>query len=98
MTERVARVREAAQGRDVELNLNLAAVGAGLDPGAQAFLGGVTVEELERVGSVAVLLGSPDRMAEELIRRREVLGISYVCASAGQMDALAPVVERLAGR
>ena len=95
---RIARIRAAAGERDVELNLNLAAVGAELDAGARAHLGGVTVEELQRAGSVAVLLGSPERMAEELLRRREVLGISYVTASAAQMDALAPLVELLAGR
>ena len=98
VAERIARVRAAAPQRDVELNLNLAAVGVELDAGARAHLGGVTLEELERVGSVAVLLGSPERMAEELLRRREVLGISYVTASAAQMDALAPLVERLTGR
>ncbi len=100
VAERIRTVREAAPGRagEIELNLNLAAAGAELDPGALRYLGGVTLEELARIGSLAVLLGSPDEMAEELVRRREALGVSYVTASAGQMAALAPVVERLAGR
>lgn len=59
---------------EIELNLNLAAAGAELDPGARHHLGGVTVEEPARIGSLAVLLGSPDEMAEELVRRREALG------------------------
>jgi probable F420-dependent oxidoreductase len=100
VAERIARVREAAADRagDLELNLNLAAVGTELDPGARAHLGGVDLEELARLGSPAVLLGSLDHMCEELTRRREVLGVSYVCASASQMAAFAPVVERLTGR
>jgi probable F420-dependent oxidoreductase len=99
VAERIARVREAAPHRagDLELNLNLAAVGTELDPGARAHLG-VDLEELARLGSPAVLLGSLDQMCEELMRRREVLGVSYVCASASQMAAFAPVVERLTGR
>jgi hypothetical protein len=100
VAERIAWVREVTPHRagELELNVNLAAVGTELDPGARAHLGGVDLEELARRGSPAVLLGSPDQMCEELLRRREVLGISYVCASASQMAAFAPVVERLTGR
>jgi probable F420-dependent oxidoreductase len=100
VAERIARVHEAAPERagDLELNVNLAAVGAELDPGARAHLGDVDLDELARRGSPAVLLGSVDEMCEQLLRRREVLGISYVCVSASQMATFAPVVERLAGR
>jgi hypothetical protein len=58
---------------------------------------GVTAEQLAERGSVAALLGSVDDMCEQLILRRERLGFSYVLVSDELMDALAPVVERLAG-
>jgi probable F420-dependent oxidoreductase len=96
--DRVQRLREAAPERfdDLELNVNLVAVGDRLHP-ATARMGG-SLEELERSGSPMVLTGSPDRMVEKLQRTRESLGISYVLASDLFMDAFAPVVERLAGR
>jgi probable F420-dependent oxidoreductase len=44
-----------------------------------------------------VLIGSIDSICEELVRRRELYGISYVSVGAHLIDAFAPVVERLAG-
>jgi hypothetical protein len=37
-------------------------------------------------------------MADELHRRRDSLGISYLTVPAEAMERFAPVVERLAGR
>ncbi len=36
-------------------------------------------------------------MAEELQRRREDLGVSYVCVNAAFYEPLAPIVELLTG-
>ena len=36
-------------------------------------------------------------MCEELQRRRELWGFSYVCFDMGSWEAMAPVVARLAG-
>ncbi|HXM54845.1 MAG TPA: TIGR03621 family F420-dependent LLM class oxidoreductase [Candidatus Dormibacteraeota bacterium] len=96
--ERVARLREAAPDRfdQLELNMNLVAVGDRLHPAA-ARMGG-DLEQLARSGSPMVLTGSQDRMAEQLLRTRESLGISYVTVADLFMDAFAPVAERLAGR
>ena len=44
------------------------------------------------------LFGSVDTVCEELERRRELHGISYVTVGDTAMDAFAPVVARLAGR
>jgi len=44
------------------------------------------------------LFGSVDTVCEELQRRRELHGISYVTVGEPAMDAFAPVVARLAGR
>lgn len=43
------------------------------------------------------LVGTIDQVVEDLIRRREELGISYVTVPGDHLEAFAPVVERLAG-
>ena len=43
------------------------------------------------------LIGSVDAICEELVRRRELYGISYVTVNDIQMRDFAPVVARLAG-
>ena len=43
------------------------------------------------------LFGTPDAIADELRRRREVYGISYITINDSAMDAFAPVVELLSG-
>jgi probable F420-dependent oxidoreductase len=43
------------------------------------------------------LFGSVDAISDELRRRREVYGISYITVGDAQMDDFAPVVARLAG-
>ena len=97
--QKIDTLREAAGDRfgEIELNVNLAAVGDRLHPWtAQRF--GVTLEQLQAIGSPSVLLGTPDEMCDQLEARRERLGISYVNCGADMMEALAPVVARLAGR
>ena len=43
------------------------------------------------------LFGSVDAICDELERRRELHGISYVTVGKDNMESFAPVVERLAG-
>lgn len=97
--ERVARLREAAADRfdELELNLNLGVVGDLVHPFLQARFG-LDADQLARSGSPSVLRGSADRMAEELLRRREALGVSYYCVGDLFLDTVAPVVALLAGR
>ncbi len=45
-----------------------------------------------------MLVGTRDQIADDLRARRERWGMSYVMTYKPLMDALAPVVERLAGR
>ena len=42
-------------------------------------------------------VGSVDSICDQLIERREIYGISYVTFAARMVDAVAPIVERLAG-
>lgn len=44
------------------------------------------------------LFGSEDEVCEELIRRRERYGIHYITIGDDQIEAMAPVVARLAGQ
>ncbi len=43
------------------------------------------------------LIGSVDSICDQLAERRETYGISYVTFGASVVDAVAPIVERLAG-
>jgi hypothetical protein len=49
-------------------------------------------------GSLVILLGSPRQMADELQRRRDGLGISYISVNAAFCEQFAPVIELLDGR
>ncbi|TQS43568.1 LLM class flavin-dependent oxidoreductase [Cryptosporangium phraense] len=98
LAQAVGSLRESAGDRfeQIELALNLAAVGEKPVPGLERWLGG-TPAELAARGAIGVLTGTPAEMADRLSRRRDELGISYVAANAAAIDDLAPVVERLTG-
>jgi hypothetical protein len=57
---------------------------------------GLTGEQL--LDCLQALIGSVDEIIEDLLRRREIYGISYISVDEGFMDALAPIVARLAGQ
>lgn len=97
-TALVAEVREQA-GRDVEFSLNLFAVGDGDLPPWSTQAVGATAQELVAADSLVLLRGpDPRAMADELLRRRDDVGISYVKVNGLYAEELAPVVELLAGR
>jgi hypothetical protein len=53
---------------------------------------------LRAADSLAILPDDAAAAAEEIQRRREEIGFSYVVLGAAFVDALAPVVAALAGR
>ena len=81
---------------DLEIAANLFMVGDEVAPWARQAIG-VDPDTLP-ADSLVRLRGNTDEMVEELQRRREENGSSYVCVSAAFMAALAPVVSRLTGR
>src|SRR2546429_9953579 len=95
--ERVEHVRRAAGDRfaGLELNLNLLAAGERPDPSLLTW-GGLDLDELVRTRSPFVAVGTVDQMRDQLLARREALGVSYLTIGDRFADALAPVVERLA--
>lgn len=98
LADAVGLVRDLAGSRadDIELNVNLLAVGDEEPPWLRQVVGS-SLGELAARGSAAVLTGSTSQMVDTLRRRRDELGISYVVTNAAFLGALAPVVERLAG-
>jgi len=99
--EKIGWIREAAGPRfdDIELNVTVFAAIVTDDRTSLAerlaprF--GVTPAELP--DAPHVLLGSVDQIVEDLQRRREQFGFSYIAISGDGFEALAPVVKKLAG-
>jgi alkanesulfonate monooxygenase SsuD/methylene tetrahydromethanopterin reductase-like flavin-dependent oxidoreductase (luciferase family) len=95
----MADVRAAAgdRARGIEFMQPIFVIGDEPLPWVQRFLQAdmATLIELE---SLLILRGDAREMADELERRRERLGISYVSVNAAYLDQFAPVVDLLAGR
>ena len=92
----VEEVRKGAGDRftHVELDVNLMAVG---DHVPRYLAGRLDPAALAAAGAVSVVTGTPSDMADQLRRRRETLGISYLLVGEELSDAFAPVVELLSG-
>jgi len=93
-----AQVWKAAGPRadSIEFEAPISVVGDEVPPWMQQFLPADFATLVER-DSLAILRGSPRQMADELLRRREELGVSYVSVAAAFCEQFAPVVELLAG-
>ncbi|NJP25519.1 TIGR03621 family F420-dependent LLM class oxidoreductase [Microbispora hainanensis] len=89
----IGTLRAAAGARfdDVELSMNLLQIGDEPPPWVPEGLRTPSAE------AAAILRGSPREMADTLLRRRDELGLSYITVGGFFADALAPVVELLAG-
>lgn len=100
LAERTQRLHDLAGDRfeHLELGINLAAIGADLPPWMSRMFGGDDPQELIDMGSITLLTGSPDEMADTLLRRRDKTGVSYITVNADYREQFAPVVERLAGK
>ncbi len=81
--------------RDVELALHVPVVGDAVSP----FMAPPDTDpaELRAADSLLVLPSDPTAAIEEILRRREEGGFSYIVVGANAADALAPVVAALTG-
>jgi probable F420-dependent oxidoreductase len=99
--EKVAWVREAAGDRfeDIELQVRVHLVVATDDRAgvAEALAPAFGLPPAEALASPHALAGTVDEMVEDLLTGRERWGISYIGVSVDALDAMAPVVSRLAG-
>lgn len=95
-------VRDAAGARfdRIELNLRvrLAAIGVDREMEARSGAAGMECSADDLLGSPFCLFGQVDEVADQLLRTRDELGISYFTISQRHMEQMAPVVERVAGR
>ncbi|WP_439383846.1 LLM class flavin-dependent oxidoreductase [Amycolatopsis lexingtonensis] len=91
----VDRFRTLAGARlaDIELGLNLMAVGEAPSPGIARWAG-VDVPELAAAGAVTVLPEDPERATERLLRWRERWGISYVTINSGYAEPFAAIAAK----
>ncbi|NMO51654.1 LLM class flavin-dependent oxidoreductase [Actinoplanes sp. TBRC 11911] len=93
---RVKLVRQAARGREVELNLFVQGMGArvaDIDLGDLPAQTGRSAQELADLPGV--LVGSPREIADTLRHYREELGISYISVREPYQRAFAEVIEQL---
>lgn len=99
--KKLAWVKEAAGDRfdDLELNvLIFAAIITDDRPGTAEMIGGAFGLSADDALEVPhALIGTVDEICQSLEERRQKWGISYVVVQAAAIDAMAPVVARLAG-
>lgn len=100
--DKVAIVRHAAASRFDAIEMNV-----------RAFLVNVTADRAQAVNGIAAmmgvdtamvdetpfaLVGSPAKIVEDLLARRERWGFSYIIVGAADVESFAPVVAELTGR
>jgi probable F420-dependent oxidoreductase len=99
--KKIEWVREGAGSRFDELEIEIGAyftfVMDDPKPVVENFAAMFGYSEEDMLRHPHALFGSVDGVCEELERRRELHGISYVTVGEDAMQAFAPVVERLGG-
>jgi probable F420-dependent oxidoreductase len=95
-------LRAAAGATFAELELNVRAFMVRVTSERQEVMeqiaGFVQVDPAMVAESPFALVGSPAELVDDLLRRRERWGISYVIVGADDVEPFAPVVAELAGR
>lgn len=106
LEQKIAWVREAAGARfaDLELSILIAQVITTEDREqaaqfiAHTLAAGYPVTTEMILQAPYLLVGAENEICEELFKRRERFGLSYITLAEPSMEAMAPVVARLAGR
>ena len=100
MREKLAWVREGAEGRpeppSISVRVLFVAVTDDRWSAAVDFAASVGVDADDVLSSPHALVGTPIEIADDLQRRRDEYGITEYVVSERSLDALAPVIERLA--
>jgi probable F420-dependent oxidoreductase len=98
---KVQWVREAAGARINDLEIQMRFFVTRVTPDrmsmAEALAPAFGVEPEAALESGAVLVGSEDEIIDQLHRRRDEWGLSYVVVGAENVDEFAPIVAKLAG-
>jgi len=102
LDRKVALVREAASDRFDALELNLFIADAGMvgsgQGGPRSVVAAAKSAAAGLVGSPYLLYGSLRQLRDLLERRRDRTQITYYAIRQGSMEAMAPLVDALAGR
>ena len=100
--EKIGWVKAAAGARFAQLELEIGAYFTFVQPGAEQIAAGLgqamRLSREEMLRHPHGLFGSAEAVCEELERRRERYGISYVTVGDNALEAFGPVVARLAGK
>jgi probable F420-dependent oxidoreductase len=100
--EKIGWIKAAAGTRFSGLELEIGAYFTFVQPGAEQIAAGIGkamgLSAAEMMRHPHGLFGSVDAVCDELVRRREQYGISYVTVGDNALEAFAPVVARLAGK
>src|SRR5215469_1616413 len=91
------RAEAGPRASSIELLMNVFVIGDDVPAWMQQFLG-ADAATLIAHDSLSMLRGSGQEMADELERRRDAFGTSYVAVNAAFTEQFAPVIELLAGR
>ena len=100
--QKIQWVKEGAGSRFDEIEIEIAAYFTIVTPDGEgtrakmAPMFGMTPEVFAEHPNA--LIGSVDEICDRIVERRERFGISYVSFGASVIDAVGPVVERLAGK
>jgi probable F420-dependent oxidoreductase len=99
--DKIGWVRVAAGERYGHLELSVRAFFVSITNdrrgAAEAVGGAIGIDAKEVLETPFVLVGTPEQVVEDLRRRRERWGFSYVLVGGEDADAFAPVVAELAG-
>lgn len=99
---KVAWVREAAGDRFDSIELQILTFFCAVTPDAHGLAAqlapGMGIDPVDALACPSVLVGTEEEIADTLLERRERWGFSYVVVHGGEVQALAPVVARLAGK
>jgi probable F420-dependent oxidoreductase len=102
LARKVAWVREAAGPRFASLELHIHVGGVIVTSQrrqtADQMAGTVGLNGEQLLDCLQALIGTVDEIVDDLLRRRELYGISYISVDERFMDALAPIIGRLAGQ
>jgi len=100
--KKIGWIREGAGDRFDELEIEIGAYFTFVMDDPSPVLGQFAqmfgMSESEMAKHPHALFGSVDAICEELERRRELHGISYITVGKDNMEAFAPVVAKLSGR
>jgi probable F420-dependent oxidoreductase len=96
---KVAIVREAAGGRDIEMSVRtfFVAVTNDRNKAADDIAAMIGLQREAVLASPFALVGTARQIADDLLARRETWGFSYVLVGPENVEEFAPVVAELAG-